>query len=400
MRSQPEKTLQLDLRQPLPADLVAGLTCWPLRYRRFPVFGWRWWRGRFLTSLIFILAYAALGLVGFLAKGEPLEKVLTSWGYFVVGGLLMVNFGPALASWLRSSSAPAVPRGWIMIGAAMLGFTGALSVDAWASSGVERSMDRKPIPESERKISKVDEAALRLFKLGGAFLYFALGGGLATLAYFSEQRRLRARSALLQQLASDMRLSVLQAQLEPHFLFNTLAAIRPMLRQDATKAEAALDALTNHLRAVMPQIRLQTDGVNSTLGQQLDICRSYLDVMQLRMGDRLTIQVQMEEKLREHPFPPMMLVSLVENAIKHGLEPKPGPGTLRLSAVVSGPQLVVKVEDDGLGLTSGLTGGVGLANIREQLQLRYGDQASLEVAGRASAGTVSTIAVPHQPTPP
>ena len=399
MRRESDNTMHLDLHQPLPADMVAGLTCWPLRYRLFPVFGWRWWRGRFLTSLIFILAYAALGMVIFLAKGDPLEKVLRGWGYFVVGGLLMVNFGPALASWLRSSSAPAAPRGWMMIGVALLGFIGAGAFDAWASSGIEKSEGEAEIPESERRISQVDEAALQLFKLTGVFIYFALGGGLATLAYFSEQRRLRARSALLQQLTSDMRLSVLQAQLEPHFFFNTLAAIRPMLRQDAAKAEAALDALTDHLRAVMPQIRLQTDGVNSTLGQQLDICRSYLDVMQLRMGDRLNIQIDVAEELRNYPFPPMMLVSLVENAIKHGLEPKPGPGVLRLSAVVSGAQLTVKVEDDGLGLVSGLSGGVGLANIREQLQLRYGDQASLEVAGRASAGTVSTIAVPYQPIP-
>jgi LytS/YehU family sensor histidine kinase len=96
----------------------------------------------------------------------------------------------------------------------------------------------------------------------------------------------------------------------------------------------------------------------------------------------------------------MMLVSLVENSIKHGLEPKTGPGAVHLSAIVSGPQLVVKVEDDGLGLASGLCRGVGLANIREQLNLRYGDQASLEVAGRALAGTVSTISVPYRPTPP
>lgn len=400
MRSHSDKTLQLDLRQPLPADLVVGLTCWPLRYRRFPVFGWRWWRGRFLTSLIFILAYAGLGVAGTLAIGEPMEKVFTSWGYFVAGGLVMVNFGPALASWLRSSAAPAVPRGWLMIGTALLGFIGAFAIDAWASGGIQRSLEEKPVPEFERKISQVDEATLQLAKLGGVFLYFALGGGLATLAYFSEQRRLRARSVLLHQLTSDMRLSILQAQLEPHFLFNTLAAIRPMLRQDAARAEAALDALTDHLRAVIPQIRLQTDGVSSTLGQQMDICRSYLDVMQMRMGDRLTIQMQVEEELRGHPFPPMMLVSLVENAIKHGLEPKPGPGAVHLSAMVSGPQLVVRVEDDGLGLTSGLCGGVGLANIREQLHLRYGDQASLEVAGRALAGTVSTISVPYQPTPP
>ena len=398
MKSESDKTLQLDLSQPLPADMVAGLTCWPLRYRRFPVFGWRWWRGRFLTSLMFILAYAGLGVAGTLAVDEPLTQVLTSWGYFVAGGLVMVNFGPALASWLRSSSVPAVPRGWLMISVALLGVIGALAIDAWASSGIQQSLGEAEVPESERKISQVDEAALQLFKLTGVFLYFALGGGLATLAYFSEQRRLRARSALLQQLTSDMRLSVLQAQLEPHFLFNTLAAIRPMLRQDAARAEAALDALTDHLRAVIPQIRLQTDGVNSTLGQQVDICRSYLNVMHLRMGDRLTTEIAVPEELKEHPFPPLMLVSLVENAIKHGLEPKPGSGMVRISAVVKGRQLSVSVEDDGQGLTSGLSGGVGLANIREQLTIRFGNQASLEVASRAPAGTVSTITLLYQPS--
>src|SRR5207244_2191274 len=105
--------------------------------------------------------------------------------------------------------------------------------------------------------------------------------------------------------------------------FNTLASIRPLIRQDAAKAESALDALSDHLRATIPQMRSGGGRVMSTLGQQLDICASYLAVMQVRMGARLHHELDVSQDLRAQEFPPLILLSLVENAIKHGIEPKP-----------------------------------------------------------------------------
>jgi sensor histidine kinase YesM len=191
-----------------------------------------------------------------------------------------------------------------------------------------------------------------------------------------------------------MQLTVLQAQIEPHFLFNTLAAIRPLIRQDAAQAEVVLDALADHLRSTLPQIR---EGSHSTLGQQLDICASYLAVMQARMGARLHHKMQVPEELRAAVFPPLILLSLVENAIKHGIEPKPGPGSLLIRVERDHHHLRVAVIDDGAGLRDGLQSGVGLANIREQLQLRYQDHARLTVATRPEGGTIAEIILPDHP---
>lgn len=188
-----------------------------------------------------------------------------------------------------------------------------------------------------------------------------------------------------------MQLSVLQAQIEPHFLFNTLAAIRPLIRQDAGQAEVVLDALADHLRSTLPQIRA---GSRSTLGQQLDICASYLAVMQARMGPRLHHEMQVPEEVRCIEFPPLMLLSLVENAIKHGIEPKPGPGSLIIRVQRDHHSLRVAVLDDGVGLSDGLQSGVGLANIREQLQLRHQGRARLTVATRPEGGTIAEIMLP------
>jgi hypothetical protein len=274
MNTATQRHPDVPLDQPLPPDMVVGLTWRPFRYRRYPVFSWAWWRGRGITSLGFILIYSGLGVVGSLASGKSIVQVCTVCGYFVVGAMLMVNLGPALATALRMFSAPTRPRGWCMVLLAVLGSFIALFADAWASSEIGERLGEKDIPDSERRISSVDESALSLFRISEVFVYFALGGGLATLAYFSELRRWAARTELLKQQSASMRLNVLQAQIEPHFVFNTLAAIRPLLKQDADKAERALDALAAHLRAVLPSTSDQQEGTESTLGKQLDICAS------------------------------------------------------------------------------------------------------------------------------
>ena len=139
--------------------------------------------------------------------------------------------------------------------------------------------------------------------------------------------------------------------------------------------------------------------MTSSLGQQAEICASYLEVMKLRMGERLHVAINVPAELRAHAFPPLMLLSLVENAIKHGIEPKPGPGSISVSAARSGAELHVSVADDGLGLMDGLSSGLGLANIREQLALRYHDAARLSVAARAEGGTVAVIVISFQHSP-
>jgi LytS/YehU family sensor histidine kinase len=138
------------------------------------------------------------------------------------------------------------------------------------------------------------------------------------------------------------------------------------------------------------------DGM-ATLGEELERTRAYLDILKIRMGERLHVHMQVDESLHAHPFPSMMLQTLVENAIKHGLEPKPGGGNVWVLARVSGSTLSVTVADDGMGL-QGHTGGsgIGLANVRERLRLEYLDAASFSINSNFPAGVAATVSVPYQ----
>jgi sensor histidine kinase YesM len=251
-------------------------------------------------------------------------------------------------------------------------------------------------------VKPIDDTTLGLLlKLGvPAGLYFAFGGGFALVSYFKEQRGWREHAQRQErerlQLAkneADLRLSILQAQVEPHFLFNTLASLRSLIKSEPRRAEAALDALVDHLRATLPAMREAADS-RSTLAQQIEICRSYLEVMRVRLGTRFSYAIEVPASLAELPFPPFMLISLVENAIKHGVERKPGACRVMIAAVAAESNLEVFVSDDGAGLQEGLGTGVGLANIRAQLALRYGSSASLSLRSAEAGGTIAALQIP------
>ena len=152
------------------------------------------------------------------------------------------------------------------------------------------------------------------------------------------------------------------------------------------------------LRASMPTMREASDGGVRELGRELAVIRPYLEILKVRMEDRLHTEVSVPDGLLSAEFPPMMLQTLVENAIKHGLEPKPEGGSLAVRAEIVHGKLSVSVADTGLGFGKAPTAGtgVGLANIRERLQLRYGDRARLVVAENPGGGTVVTVTVPYK----
>jgi sensor histidine kinase YesM len=239
--------------------------------------------------------------------------------------------------------------------------------------------------------------------LSTSVVFLLLGGGLALPSYLDEQRRLiedaREREVgelQLEKRETDLQLLVLQAQIEPHFLFNTLASLRSLLRQDVDHAEAMIDALVEHLRAAMPVFRKARP--QSTLAEQLRICGSYLELMRVRLPDRLTYIIDVPEALHGAPFPPLILLTLVENAIKHGIEPKPNSGHIRIEARrehrPDGVHIRVSVSDDGAGLSAGIGQGVGLSNIRAQLALKYGNRGVLSLTGGAEGGAVAYIDIP------
>jgi LytS/YehU family sensor histidine kinase len=189
---------------------------------------------------------------------------------------------------------------------------------------------------------------------------------------------------------------------EPHFLFNTLASVRSLVASDPQRAAQTIDALAKHLRATMPKLRAEP-GLSSTLSEQFAICSSYLELMKVRLGDRLQVDVRLPAELHDAAFPPLLLISLVENAIKHGVEPKPGVTRVALiaRAIDDGDRerIEVQVEDDGAGLKLGVGEGTGLANVRAQLLTRFGAAASFELLERAGGGVLARLTVPRERPP-
>ena len=226
-------------------------------------------------------------------------------------------------------------------------------------------------------------------------------GGLLTGALFFVTRAQRAAAATQQssldridldaQMA-EARIQLLQAQIEQHFLFNSLANVQGLYRQDREKARRLLDDLTRYLRAALPKMR----DTASTLQREVALSEAYLRVLQVRMGKRLTIDIAVPDALRDASMPPMILPTLVENAVKHGVAPVPAGGTVRIGAEQVGARLRVLVSDDGAGFRRSSGAGVGLANSRARLARLYGGAASLALRANPTAGVTATLELPLQ----
>jgi sensor histidine kinase YesM len=209
-----------------------------------------------------------------------------------------------------------------------------------------------------------------------------------------------AEAESLKRQVVEARMAAMQAQVEPHFLFNTLASIDHLIETDPPRASQMQKNLIALLRASMPTMREAGGGQGvRDLGRELAVIRPYLEILKVRMEERLTTEIDVPEGLQSAEFPPMMIQTLVENAIKHGLEPKAEGGHLRVKAEVLHGKLAVSVADTGLGFGKAATAGtgVGLANVRERLQLLYGAKASVSVTENQPSGTVVTIVVPYKP---
>ncbi|QNM94792.1 sensor histidine kinase [Chitinimonas koreensis] len=203
----------------------------------------------------------------------------------------------------------------------------------------------------------------------------------------AEQMRLESERERLARRLSDERLKLLQAQIEPHFLFNTLGAVQQLAEDGAPRAAALTAHLIQFLRGSLAQMR----GERVTLAEDFRLAEAYLRVMQARLGDRLQLTFVLPPALAGRELPAMMLLTLVENAVKHGIEPALRGGEIRIEACEDAAGLRVVVADSGVGLVEPWQEGVGLANVRERLQLLYGEAAWLSVAAGGEAGTVAAI---------
>jgi LytS/YehU family sensor histidine kinase len=223
-----------------------------------------------------------------------------------------------------------------------------------------------------------------------------VAGGKRRAEVSAHEATRRAETEQLERTILEARMQALQAQIEPHFLFNTLASIDQLILTDPPRASSMQRSLIRYLRSAMPQMR---DGGRPTLGQQVDLCRAFLDIMGMRMEGRMQAVISVPEGLKSAVFPSMMLQTLVENAIKHGLEPKAEGGRIEIGAEVADGQLAVHVLDTGAGFAPTSDDGVGLANIRARLSALYKERAELIISVPPAGGTCATIKLPYEVAP-
>jgi signal transduction histidine kinase len=218
----------------------------------------------------------------------------------------------------------------------------------------------------------------------------AFGAGVLALGLplWHAQVRARARQlAGLRHAVLAAELKALQAQVEPHFLYNTLANARYLARQQPQQAVQMLEHLISYLHSALPDMRRQ----ESTLGREFELAGHYLALIAIRYGDRLSYRADCPPELAGQPVPPLLLMTLVENAVKHGAEPKPGPVRIALAASRDGGALRIVVSDDGAGIAGAALGsGVGLRNLRQRLAALYGERAAFTLS-RTQAGLTEAV---------
>lgn len=225
------------------------------------------------------------------------------------------------------------------------------------------------------------------------FLIFVVVIAVGTWFWWS----LRAKQDTLLRQTMEAQLRLLQAQIEPHFLFNTLANVQSLMDRDPKRAKQMLEAFTDYLRASLEQLR----STDSTLAIELTMIGSYLELLQMRMEERLCFEIDASDEALAATLPTLILQPLVENAILHGLEPKIDGGRVRIRARVVDGLLDIRVEDDGLGLDSARRprqhgSGMALSNIRERLHTRYGIKAALTLTPQA-IGMQAALSLPYTP---
>ena len=241
---------------------------------------------------------------------------------------------------------------------------------------------------------------------GGWMMFTLMASGAGTLVIIAREtisRKLsrleaaaaqeKARAATIERQALQAQLQLLQAQIEPHMLFNTLANLQGLISFDPDRAQLLLDQLIQYLRATLSSSRADT----TPLAQEFALMQAYLGLMAVRMGARLAYTLDLPDDLRQVTLPPMLLQPLVENAIQHGLEPKIEGGHITVRASREGDMLTLTVADDGLGLDHpGQTKGtqLGVTNIRERLQAMHGDRASLALDAHPPGGVTARLTLP------
>jgi hypothetical protein len=366
-----------------PLDMFALFRRWPASTRRNLVYTALW------SSLIGVALTAFFALMGGRPSG-PIPRLLgvtlltsNTIGFLIHGALAALRWAfPAAAA--RRSWAMRTCQVLLIESCAVLGFT--------VPDALLRGAD--PL-----KALLIDGAFAPILPMG--LVVTALTMAILTI---NERRLVRDTEAALQQqqiaeagqLLAEARLRTLQAQIEPHFLYNTLANVVSLIGSEPAKAKHMLERLIDFLRASLSASRAE----QATLGAELDLAAAYLDLLSVRMGARLRWRIEADDACRALPIAPMLIQPLVENAIMHGIEPKMDGGEIVVRAALVGGVLRVEVGDDGVGLGASAPrpgGGVGLSNLRERLRSLHGLSAQLQLLENQSAGVTSRLLLPLDP---
>jgi hypothetical protein len=283
--------------------------------------------------------------------------------------LVRVFFSGRVPAWAVPLSIPA----GFFVGSKLASLTGA--PDLWAL------MFRSPLAMRQTII----DTSLIAGAITAFFLYFSYTRGVK-VAW--ERDRRRAAEALQAETAA--RLALLQAQIEPHFLFNTLANIHSLIAEDPDTASHILEKLNIYLRTSLRRTRQPT----ATLAEELELIETLLSIAAARLGGRLEYCLNAPEKLRSHQLPPLLLQPLVENAIRHGIEPAVGGGRIEVQVRKVDGSLELIVTDTGVGLNDEAPQGVGLANIRARLNSLYGSEGKLALYSNAPQGVIAKLIIP------
>jgi signal transduction histidine kinase len=353
---------------------------------------WMQWVWTLLFSAVLAVGFTLLGYVLFVSREED-SGTLQSWAYwygknfvvcFTIGALIHLMFevgawllgGPAalrkLKPWQRSLFFAGTPLLGVAIGWPI----------GMALSGSADMLPR--LLGSTKAIAMVTT--------------FSLGTSLLLHFYFGA----KAKQLAAEKRAAEAQLRLLQGQIEPHFLFNTLAGVISLIDTDAPRAKHTLMAFTEYLRSSLGTLRRD----DSTLGQELDLARHFLELLQARLEDRLQFDIDADPELLGLPLPPLLLQPLIENAVMHGIEPSLDGGRVTVSVRRSADGVELQVRDTGVGLDAaarrparhgsrGQGNGIALANIRERLLARYNGQAELRIDA-AEPGTRATITLPFE----
>jgi sensor histidine kinase YesM len=224
-------------------------------------------------------------------------------------------------------------------------------------------------------------------------LFFGLIGAISVLLSERihaevEQRKLIKSESQRREIEANLKL--LQAQIEPHFLFNTLANVSSLIDSDPVLAKKLLERLNDWLRVALARARSE----HATLDDELGMLENYLQILKIRFGERLRWRIDVPEDARLTAFPPMLLQPLVENAVRHGIEPKLGGGEIGIRAIADALTLRIEVSDTGVGLIGDEGGGAGLANVRARLATLFGAKGRLTLENKTGGGVAATLELP------